>query len=66
MMAVRRVFPPRQHPVAWESPKWADNLAGRGFEQTVSSTPRQRVAVRAHEKSRVGGWDFVKSALGGL
>ena len=42
-------------------PKWADNLTGR----TVRSTTRQRVAVRAHEKSR-GQGDFVKSALRGL
>ena len=24
--------PPRQHPVPWETPKWADNLAGRGVD----------------------------------
>ena len=23
-------WPPQQHPMTWESPKWADNLAGRG------------------------------------
>ena len=36
-----------------------------GVEWTVCITPRQRVAVRAHEKSR-GREDFVKSALCGL
>ena len=57
--------PPRQHRVAWESPKWADNLAGHAVKRTVCSTPRQRVVVRAHETSR--GWgDFVKSVMCGL
>ena len=48
--------PPRQHRVAWETPKWADNLAGGPAQR------HKKVAVSAHEKSRCRG-DFVKSTL---
>ena len=59
------VFPPADHcdsTPAWESPKWADNLAGRGVERNVRSMPRQIVAVRAHERPlRWGGLCKIRS-----
>ena len=36
--------PLRQHPLAWESPKLVDYLAGRSIEHTVCAT------ISAHEK----------------
>ena len=40
--AVHRVFPcwpTRQHPLALVSPKWADNLVGRGVERMLMKNP---------------------------
>ena len=48
--------PPRQHRVAWETPKWADNLAGGPAQR------HKKVAVSTHEKSRCRG-DFVQFTL---
>ena len=58
------VFFPRGRPRQHHRGLRIAQMSGQ-FSWTVRSTPRQRVVVRAHEKSR--GWgDFVKSVMCGL
>ena len=65
--------PLRQHPLAWESPKWADNLAGPCVERTVRQRPAKlsahlgrfsshRVLSRGEHGCRSFGWQDISNS----